>query len=271
MTFDNYVVKGLKALQSHHLHLANTFATVVSVENKGLYVNVTLDLYTVGQTQLSNIPVIKNPYLNLPIREGDKVFLVTANHLQNDYFLTGSFIDNIPQDSYLAIPIVLQTFYANTVNDWVYYNPEKTYKEIINETSHIVEASEVEQTISLKNSTQEYKENLQIQSKSEIKLNADSQVAMESSSIKVLGDNIRQEGSSIEVNASSNLTLNSSTIDLGDDSAKLGSLLSELISALVSAQTELAGGPSPHIHKSIDSITSARLQLIASKITSVFV
>ena len=288
--YDVYLVKGLNALKSQHLHLPNTFATVTSVKDEGLFINVIIDLYVIGQTELENIPVLKNPYHNLPIREGDRVLLISCNHLLKDYWETGRVLFDTPQDTYLAIPVVLtQNYFYN--NFWTFENPEKTYLETIDEAEHIIEAPEVTQQVHLKWSEQVYEEYLKITANNSIEvntkeytLNAEDSVTVNttnttiesSDSITTTTDVYQLEGRteiqetspSISIRADSELVANAPSIDLGSDAVKLGSLLDELCQALASSQCIVTKGDSAGSYASLTKASD--ITAIGARIKSVF-
>lgn len=254
----SYLTSGLNALQQDQQYLIKTFATIKSVISEGLYVDVQLDESIQGATILQKIPVLKHPYFNLPIRVGDKVFLTNVNHLLNDFFASGVFTKYVPSDSYVAIPATIQKDYKWT-NHFTFKNPEGTFELVINDKERTIKADTIDENISFKSTTQEYLDNIKIETKQDYELAA---------------TNFKIEGkASGEIVTNASLTLESNQITCGSKAVTLGACLSELITILETAMTEILPTPAPGApltQKTISAAQTAQLTALKAKIMGVF-
>lgn len=249
MIYASNLSRGINLQSELFLTLPSTFATVESVVEEGLFVNVELDMFLEGQTVLTKIPLIKLPYLNIPVREGDKVFLTKANHLLNEYFMQGSFTQDIHSDSYIAIQCIINTVFKENefTNHFTLINPEKSFRWLLNDKESTITAEEIKETKVYKSSEQTYKGDLTITIESSMKT---------------------ESQNNIEMLANSEAKLNAPSIDLGSDSVKLGSLIGELCDALASSQCIVTGGSSAGSYVSLSN--SGQISSIGSQIRSVF-
>lgn len=252
-----HLIQGLNSLVDKSIDLIRSFGTVVAVLEEGLYVDVVLDHYTLGNETLSNIPVLQNPYLNLPIREGDKVFLTTTSHLLGEYFQVGGFLNYIGIENYIAIPNILQPLRESKEfgNHFTYLNPEMTYRYLINDSKVEITGETIDKIVKLQSSKQEFSQNYEIQCDS-YKLQVNSSADCNAQDI------------SIEANSS--LKLNSSSIDLGSSSVKIGQLIGQMIDALTSSTTTTVGGPSTQTGQTLDGGAIGTLNSVKSQLQSVF-
>lgn len=268
--YASYLTDGLNALQKDRQNLLKTFGTIKAVNSEGLYVDVQLDEAIQGATILKKIPVIHHPYVNLPIRVGDKVFLTNVNHLLNEYFTTGTFTKYIPSDSYVALPVTLQKDYTWT-NHFHYTNPEKTFEMIINDKERTITADTIAETIKLKSTTQKYGDSVKIEAKQNYELKANNIKSEAQQATEFLTNTLKIEAKTTgEIAANTSLKLESAQVTCGSKAVTLGACLNELITILESAMTELVPGPEPHVHKSISAAQTAQLTALKTKIMGVF-
>lgn len=271
MIYASNISSGINAQSETFLTLPSTFATVESVIEEGLFVNVTLDMYLEGQTVLTKIPLIKMPYLNIPVREGDKVFLTKSNHLLNEYFTLGEFTNNTPTDSYIAIQCILEPNFKENefTNHFILINPEKSFRWLLNDSESVVNAEEIDETKTYKSSTQTYKENVSTTIEDSLKIDVTNSIEVTSDLYKLeTQSEITQNSSNIDISASSELKLNSPSIDLGSDGVKLGSLIQQLCEALASSQCIVTSGSSAGSYTSLSN--AGQISSIGSQISSVF-
>lgn len=251
--------------------LLSTFATVQEVIDEGLSVNVNLDLKLEGQSTLNNIPLLKMPYLNIPVRVGDKVFLTKMDHLLNNYYTVGVFTEYIPSDSYVAIQCILNTTFKENefVNHFTLINPEKTFRWILNDEESKIEAETISQTKTFKSSTENYKERVEITIEDSLKTDVTNSIEVSADSVNTYANSINMEATSdASLKASSSLTLTSPSIDLGSEGVKLGSLLQQLCSALASSQCIVTSGSSAGSYVSLSN--ASQISSIGGQIASVF-
>ncbi|EGV1470921.1 hypothetical protein JF110_001646 [Campylobacter jejuni] len=136
MTNDSiFFIKGLNAVINKEPNLINTYAIVKEVYDEGYSVDVELVLKSEGLETFKNIPVLKNPYYNTPIRKDDLVILLTLSHLQNNFLETGE-LENPPMfQSYFALPYVLKRGFNDSkfTNFFHLQTPEGKSKILLNE------------------------------------------------------------------------------------------------------------------------------------------
>lgn len=260
-----YLTQGINAVVDKPIELIRTFATVTSVLDEGLYVNLVLDYYTVGDTTLNKIPVLQNPYLNLPVREGDKVLLVTTSHLLGDYYATGSFLDYVGIENYIAIPVVLQNVRESRQfnNNYHYLNPEATYRHSIDEKEERIEGEKIDKFVKLQSLLSEYSKDYSLKANTyKAEIATTSETTCEDYKVTI--------NNSGEIKANTQLTLNSNLIDLGSDGVKIGALIGQMIDALCASMTTTVGGPSTQTGQTLDRGAIGTLQGVKAQLQSVF-
>lgn len=271
MIYPSNISTGINLQATPFLTLPSTFATIESVIEEGLFVNVSLDMHLEGQTVLTKIPLIKLPYLNIPVREGDKVFLTKANHLLNEYFTLGEFTNDTPTDSYIAIQCILEPDFKENefTNHFTLINPEKSFKWLLNDKESTITAEEISETKIYKSSSQTYKENLTVSIENSLKAKITNDIGITSDSYKLEAQtNIINNSQTIENKASTELKLNAPSIDLGSEGVKLGSLIQQLCEALASSQCIVTSGSSAGSYISLSN--AGQITAIGSQISSVF-
>ncbi|HDZ5057793.1 TPA: hypothetical protein RTG63_001656 [Campylobacter jejuni] len=130
-----FFIKGLNAVVEKEPNLVNTYAKVVEVKDDGYNIDVELILKSEGLETFKNIPVLKHPYYNVPIRKDDLVILLTLSHLQENFLETGE-LENPPLfQSYFALPYVLKENFehAEYTNFFHLRTPEGKSKITLNE------------------------------------------------------------------------------------------------------------------------------------------
>lgn len=274
------LTQGINSLVEKDLPLLRSFATVIAVKSEGLYVDVNLDLYTVGNMIIQGVPVLKNAYLNLPIRPGDKVFLTTTTHLINKYFLEGAFIEYTGCESYVAIPCILQGMMEakEFTNHYTYLNPENTYRELINEAKHEITGETIDQLVKLQSSMQEYSKdynikcaNYTLEAEQAIKHTCETWETSCNSTWKTEAKSDAElTGANVKASAQGTLTLEGPTIDLGYGGSKIGSLIGQMIDALCGSITITNGGPSTQTGQTLDGGAIGTLQSVKGQLQSVF-
>lgn len=266
----SYLTDGLNALQQNRQNLLKTFATIKAVHSEGLFVDVQLDEAIQGATILQKIPVIHHPYINLPIRAGDKVFLTNVNHLLNEYFTAGTFTKYIPSDSYVALPVTLQKDFKWT-NHFHYTNPENTFEMVINDKERTIKGATISETIELKETSQKYSDDVKIETQKNYELKAQNIKNEAQQQCEISTNTLKIEAkTTAEIVANTSLKLEAAQITCGSKAVTLGACFNELITILESATTELAPGPAAHIHKTISAAQTAQLTALKAKIMGVF-
>lgn len=266
----SYLTEGLNALQQNRQNLIKTFATIKSVHSEGLFVDVRLDEAIQGATILQKIPVLHHPYINLPIRAGDKVFLTNVNHLLNEYFTAGTFTKYIPSDSYVALPVTLQKDYTWT-NHFHYTNPEKTFEMVINDKERTIKGESISETIELKETTQKYSGDVKIETLKDYDLKAQNAKIEAQQKCEISTNTLKIEAkTTAEVVANTSLKLEAAQVTCGSKAVTLGACLNELITIMESAMTLEMPGPGPHMHKTFGLADAPKLAALKTKIMGVF-
>lgn len=103
-----------------------TLAKVTSINQSGTVISATLYIQNLGLAPYTEIPLIKNKYVNTPIQVGDTVLLLTLSHLLETLLETQTITDVVYLNSYVAIPFALTADLANVTNNFMLKNPEET-------------------------------------------------------------------------------------------------------------------------------------------------
>ena len=114
----------LKAMQdvvdTNQINYGAILGKVSSVSNNGLTINVSLIQDQTGSQDLTDVPVVKNPYINAPVNSGDFVLLIKTAYTLGTFMSTGSLATTQPEISmYFALPISTTSVFGSTENEVV--------------------------------------------------------------------------------------------------------------------------------------------------------
>lgn len=111
-----YFLNGINSSIDKKSELARTIAKITAIN--GGRIDCKRVFREQGEQELSDIPLLKNPYFNTPIFTGDYVLLFTLSHEQQQFWETGELDSPLMRESYFAIPYAAQEKWDYDSNDF---------------------------------------------------------------------------------------------------------------------------------------------------------
>lgn len=120
-------IKGIQALTQKSEKLPFTLGIVKGIKDKGFRIDVEALIKGANAEVIENVPVLKNKYINSPIRENDFVWLCPLSHLIGMYLETKELSQTLTIEEYLAIPGVYKEQFKFSDNEIEMLSDEDEY------------------------------------------------------------------------------------------------------------------------------------------------